>query len=227
MIAIATIALMLGAFNAEAQKLKSFGAEMGKKQVGPKTVRIPYMDVTSYWGFMEPGVPADEVVDNKKLYYLYVWIPIAAPEIGVRMISPIPKKPSPAEGDIITETFTKNQKDTKTYFDTWVSFEKAVGVISKEGLVEKAQGATWRRLEYNDDSGEMPKQPSGRSYNSLLRVKTDINDPMKALVVGLYRIGFTTWKKGEVEGSFLAQLGAPIKLPGVKISPTIEGLLEE
>lgn len=224
--AIITIAFAFGISNAEAQKLKAFGAEMGKKQIGPKTVRIPYMDVTSYWGFMEPGVAADEVVDNKKLYYLYVWIPIAAPEIGVRMMSPIPKKPKPEEGDIITESFTKNQGDKDTYFDTWVSFEKAIGVVSKEGLVEKAKNATWRRLAYDDDSYEMPAQPTGSHYNSLVRVKTDIKDPARALVIGLYRIGFTTWKTGEVKGSFLAQLGAPIKLPGVIISPTVEGILE-
>lgn len=45
--------------------------------------------------------------------------------------------------------------------------------------------------------------------------------------MGLYRIGFTTYKKGEVQGSFLAQVGAPLKLPGSAISATIEGLLEQ
>jgi len=226
-IAIVTIVFTLGAFNVEAQKLSAFGAEMGKKQVGPKTIRVPYMDVTSYFGYMEPGAPADEEKDNKKYYYLYVWIPIAAPELGVRMISPVPKKPQPTDKDIVTESFKNNQKNTDMYFDTWITLEKAVGVVSKENLAEKASEATWRRLEFNDDNSEMPKNPSGRSLNSLFRVQTSLDNPLDALVVGLYRIGFTTWKTGEVNGSFLAQLGAPIKLPGVKISPTIEGLLEE
>lgn len=52
-IAIVTIVFTLGAFNVEAQKLSAFGAEMGKKQVGPKTIRVPYMDVTSYFGYMD------------------------------------------------------------------------------------------------------------------------------------------------------------------------------
>jgi hypothetical protein len=70
----------------------------------------------------------------------------------------------------------------------------------------------------------MPKNPGGRSYNSLLRYESDINDPLSALSVGLYRIGFTTYKTGEVSGTFLAQVGSPIKLPGVGIAKTIEEL---
>jgi hypothetical protein len=227
LIAIFTIALAFGASNAEAQKLKAFGAEMGKKRILTKTIRVPYTDVTSYWGYMEPGMPADEEKNNKKFYYLYVWIPVAAPEIGVRMISPVPSKPTPEEGDIFSSNWEKNKDDKETFFDTWISFEKAIGVVSKEGIVEKAKNAEWRRMGFDDDSYEMPKNPNGARRNSLVRIESKVSDPMGALVIGLYRIGFTTWKTGEVKGSFLAQLGAPIKLPGVKISPTIEGLLEE
>jgi hypothetical protein len=42
--------------------------------------------------------------------------------------------------------------------------------------------------------------------------------------MGLYRIGFTTYKTGEVQGSFLAQIGAPIKLPGVAVASKPEDL---
>lgn len=31
---------------------------------------------------------------------------------------------------------------------------------------------------------------------------------------------------GEVQGSFVAQVGAPVKLPGVKIAQTIDGLIK-
>ncbi|MDO5969389.1 LipL32 family surface lipoprotein [Flavivirga aquimarina] len=73
------------------------------------------------------------------------------------------------------------------------------------------KSAKWPVLERNDDSGEMPKQPSGNNYNSLLRYKSEASNPEKALTVGLYRIGFTTYKRGEVKGTFLAQVAAPIK----------------
>jgi hypothetical protein len=46
------------------------------------------------------------------------------------------------------------------------------------------------------------------------------------LTVGLYRIGFTTYKKGKVEGSFIAQIGTTIKIPGVKIVDDINNLIE-
>ena len=64
----------------------------------------------------------------------------------------------------------------------------------------------------------MPAQPSGSKYNSLMRITSDTSNPTKSLVMGLYRIGFTTYKTGEVQGSFLAQMGAPIKLPGVQVA---------
>ena len=73
----------------------------------------------------------------------------------------------------------------------------------------------------------MPSNPGGRKYNSLLRYKSQVSDPTKALTVGLYRIGFTTYKRGEVEGTFLAEIGAPIKLPGVIVTKDISKLIEQ
>lgn len=86
----------------------------------------------------------------------------------------------------------------------------------------KGASAKWNVIDQNDDSGEMPAQPSGSKYNSLMRITSEVSNPLKALTAGLYRIGFTTYKKGEVQGSFMAEIGAPIKLPGVKISKTLE-----
>lgn len=70
----------------------------------------------------------------------------------------------------------------------------------------------------------MPAQPSVSRYNSLMRISGDTSNPTKSIVMGLHRIEFTTYKTGEVEGSFLAQIGAPIKLPGVAIAHKIENL---
>lgn len=67
-------------------------------------------------------------------------------------------------------------------------------MFTKGGIADSAN-ATWTTLKKNDDSSEMPKQPSGRKYNSLLRYKSKIGDPLKALTIGLYRIGFTSYKK--------------------------------
>ena len=43
---------------------------------------------------------------------------------------------------------------------------------------------------------------------------------------GLYRIGFTTYKVGEVNGGFLAQIGAPVKLPGVIVAESLDKMIE-
>lgn len=209
-----------------AQKLDKFGADMGKKAVMGKEVRVPYTDMISYYGYVKPGAKPDEEKGGKKYYYLYVWIPAAAPEIGVRMISPVPEKMSPDKADYVAEDFTANGTDRKSYFDTWISLERADGIMKAEDIAAKAKSAKWNLYEQNDDSAEMPEQPSGSKYNSLMRVTSDVSNPMKSLVAGLYRIGFTTYKVGEVQGSFLAQVGAPVKLPGVLIAKDIDSLLK-
>ena len=209
---------------ASAQKLDKFGADLAKKSVMGKEIRVPYTEMSSYFGFIKPGATPDEVVNGKKMYYVYVWIPIAAPELGVRMISPVPEGMKTGATDIVSADYTANSADAKSYFDTWITFERAESILKVEDIKSKIKTTKWISIETNDDSSEMPAQPSGSKYNSLMRITSDLANPTKSLVMGLYRIGFTTYKKGEVNGSFLAQVGAPIKLPGVKIASKPEEL---
>ncbi|MGZ3867112.1 MAG: LipL32 family surface lipoprotein [Bacteroidia bacterium] len=219
------LAVMLFSAGMNAQKLDKFGADMGKKSVMGKEIRVPYTDILTYYGFVKPGTKPDEERGGKKYYYLYVWIPAAAPEIGVRMVSPVPDKMAkPEKEDVVDPLYTENAADTKSYFDTWVSLERADGVTSAADIATKGKGASWKMYDQNDDSGELPAQPSGSKYNSLMRITSEVSNPAKALVMGLYRIGFTTYKVGEVQGSFVAQVGAPVKLPGVKIAKTLDEL---
>lgn len=222
---LAAIICLSFAINATAQKLDKFGADLGKKSLMGKEVRVPYTDLSSYFGFIKPGTAPDEVVNGKKMYYVYVWIPVAAPEIGIRMISPVPEGTKTTDKDIVSTDYTANAADTKSYFDTWISFERAESVLKLEDVATKAKTTKWISIEQNDDSSEMPAQPSGSKYNSLMRITSDTSNPAKSLVMGLYRIGFTTYKRGEVTGSFLAQIGAPIKLPGVQIAAKPEEIV--
>ncbi len=211
---------LLIAMNAEAQKLGNFGSSIEKK-VGPKTIKVPYTDVVSYLGHAAPG-NEDETRDGKKFYYIYVWIPAVAPELGLRMMSPVPKG-FKTKGATVSSEYTANAS-SKDFFDTYITLERS-NIISKDGITEAGvKGAKWVVLARNDDSSEMPKQPSGSSYNSLLRYKSEVSNPAKALTLGLYRIGFTTYKTGEVNGTFLAEVAAPIKLPGVAVGKTLEEL---
>ncbi|WP_055445614.1 Lipl32 family lipoprotein [Lacinutrix mariniflava] len=206
-------------FNAEAQKLKKFGSSIEKK-IGPKTIKVPYTDVISYLGYASEGTE-DAIVDGKKFSYIYIWVPAVAPELGVRMLSPVAK--TKVKKAISSADYTAN-KDSKDYFDTYITLERST-IFKKEDItVDGAKNATWTTLASNDDSSEMPKQPSGRKYNSLLRYKSEVGSPTKALTAGLYRIGFTTYKTGEVKGTFLAEVAAPVKLPGVVMAKTIEEL---
>jgi len=209
---------------ANAQKLDKFGADLAKKSVMGKEIRIPYTDLISYYGYIKPGSAADEFVGGKKMYYIYVWIPVAAPEIGIRMISPVPENSKVSDKDYVAPAYTENASDTKSFFDTWVTFERAEGIFKLDDVASKAKTAKWTTIETNDDSSDMPAQPSGSKYNSLMRITSDTSNPTKSIVMGLYRIGFTTYKRGEVQGSFLAQLGAPIKLPGVAVAVKAEDL---
>lgn len=204
--------------NVNAQKLKAFGSSIEKK-IGPVKKRVPYTDIVSYLGHAAPNTE-DEVKDGKKFYYIYLWVPAVAPELGVRMMSPATKVK--VKNPIKGSTYDANAS-SKDFFDTYITLERS-DIFTKD-KIKDAKDATWYTLAKNDDSGDMPKQPSGRKYNSLLRYKSNTGDPLKALTKGLYRIGFTSYKKGEVNGTFLAQIGSPIKLPGVVMSNTIEGLL--
>jgi hypothetical protein len=218
------LAVSMMMLTASAQKIGKFGADLGMKSVLGKEIRAPYTEVNSYFGFVEPGSKPDEEKGGKKYYYVYVWIPAAAPELGIRMISPVPEKMQPESGDFIHPLFTKNQADRTSFFDTWVTLERAVNIVSLADVKAKLGKANWVSLGYNDDSNELPAQPSGLKYNSVFRVTSSVGDPLRALTIGLYRIGFTTFKTGEVQGGFVAQIGAPVKLPGVRIAATAEEL---
>ncbi|RJE75362.1 hypothetical protein BGP76_11880 [Reichenbachiella sp. MSK19-1] len=207
------------ATNTSAQKLGSFGS-LTEKTVGPKTIKVPYTDVVSYLGYAAAG-NEDATVDGKKFYYIYIWVPAVAPELGVRMMSPVGK--TKVKNAIEAADYADHAGD-KDYFDTYITLERST-IISKDDINEAAvSSAKWTTLERNDDSSEMPSQPSGSNYNSLLRYKSEVGNPTKALTVGLYRVGFTTYKTGEVNGTFLAEVAAPIKLPGVAMAKTLDEL---
>lgn len=224
--------MVIGMFScASTGGLPPFGAEIGKQNnpiPGEPDIRIGYTDVKKYFGYVKPGAEPDAVIDGKKMFFLYVWVPLVAPEMGVRMLSPAPEGVEPAEeGDFISPMWGEAAADTENFFDTWIAVERAATIINPEDIGPNAKSTDWIRYDYNDDSSEMPANPSGSKYNSLLRIVSEPSDPLRALVRGLYRIAFTTYKRGEVQGSFYAEVGAPIEIPGVVIASSIEELVEK
>ncbi|WP_197705716.1 Lipl32 family lipoprotein [Labilibaculum antarcticum] len=203
----------------QAQKLGEFGS-LTEKKMGPKTIKVPYTDVVSYLGYAAKDTE-DEVIDGKKFYFIYLWVPAVAPELGVRMMSPVGK--TKVKDAIVSDVYTANA-ESEDYFDTYITLERSDIVTAESISAEKVKGAKWFSLAKNDDSSEMPKTPRGTKYNSLLRYKSVVGNPLKALTVGLYRIGFTTFKKGEVKGTFIAEVGAPVEIPGIVMAKTVEEL---
>ena len=198
-----------------------FGS-LTEKKMGPKTIKVPYTDVITYLGYAAIDTE-DAIVDGKKFYYIYMYIPAVAPEIGVRMMSPAGST-NKLKNPIKSSDFDSNAS-SKDCFDTYITFERSdIFTVDASTTAESANNAKWFTLAKNDDSSEMPKNCNGSSYNSLLRYKSEASDPLKAITKGLYRIGFTTYKKGEVNGTFNAQVGAPVKLPGVALAKTIDEL---
>ena len=208
--------------------LPTFGAEIGSQSnpmPGGDPIRIAYSDLQSYYGYVMPGSEPDAVVDGKNMYFLYLWVPIVAPEIGVRMISPVPEGMMPEETDFVSPLWEEGKEDMENYFDTWITLERALMVINPEDIEANIATTEWIRYDSNDDSSEMPVNPGGSRYNSLMRIVSEPSDPLRALVRGLYRIGFTTYKRGEVQGTFLAQVGAPVEIPGVVVAKDIDDMI--
>lgn len=219
------IAVLLFIFKTvDAQKLPTFDADLGMKKVFGQEIRIPYLDVVSYFGYIKTGSTPDEERGGKKYYYLYLWIPVAVPELGIRMVSPVPKEMKPEKLDYVMDDYTANSSDSKSYFDTWISLERSSVIFNDSNFVENVKNGEWILLGQNDDTGDLPAQPSGKKYNSMMRISSDKNNPTKSLVKGLYRIGFTTYKTGDVQGSFIAQIGAVVKIPGTVITKSLEGM---
>jgi predicted amino acid dehydrogenase len=54
------ILLSIIAINLNAQDLDKFKADLGKKAVLGKEIRVPYTDVISYYGYIKPGAKPDE-----------------------------------------------------------------------------------------------------------------------------------------------------------------------
>ncbi|WP_245763918.1 LipL32 family surface lipoprotein [Pseudoalteromonas denitrificans] len=187
--------------------------------VGPLKVDLPYVKYEKYFGYVDTSVKPEGKYKDKDAYYLYMWVPAAIDELGVSMVSPA--KDKPGKKDFVHSFFKKGmKKDKKAYFDTYLVLDKLDIIDPKK--IDKG-GKVVKTLKTNDDSSELPKNPGGRKYNSVLRHESEINSPTKALVRGVYRISFTSFR-GKVNGSYMATIGSNI--PGIKVASSLTKLNE-
>ncbi len=188
-----------------------------KIRKGPIEVSAPYAKYSKYFGYVDSSVKPDGQYKSKDAYYLYVWVPAAADEIGISMVSPAKGKPK--KKDFYHDKFKAGmKKDKKAFFDTYIVLDR-MNVVDAKKI--KNGGSVLATLQYDDDSRELPKNPSGRYYNSLLRHVSEVRSPTKAIVRGLYRISFTSFR-GNVSGSYLATVGTNV--PGILIADNLADL---
>jgi hypothetical protein len=177
--------------------------------------RISYNKISSYFGYADSLNKPDETRKDTGYYFMYFWLNDSVAETGVRLISPVPDVVMPDRGDLVSDNYYENEKDKTNYFDTWISLERTPEIVAKENI-PGFKTAAWVQLGFNDDSSELFPQPSGNLYNSLLRIKK--------LPAGLYRVRFTSYKKGKVRGSYLLQVGITTALPFLKLVKNPEEL---
>ena len=190
------------------------------KRVGFTKVKAPYVNSVNYFGYIDSKTKADATINGKDAYYLYVWVPGAIDELGVRMISPVGDLAKPEKGDFVQDGYNKKHKaDQNKWFDTWIRVER-MKVVDPADI--KNASKSLQVLDEDDDGDDTYEEKRHAKYNSLTRIKTEVGSPTKALVRGLYRVAFTTYKKGKVEGSFVATLGSNI--PGLKMATSLEEL---
>ena len=185
-----------------------------KKGIGFASVSVPYLNSVNYFGYIDKNAKADTVIKGKNAFFLYMWVPAAADEIGVRMISPVGDLAKPEDGDFVHPNYTKAAKaDPKQWFDTWLRVER-MSVIDPAQI--KTVGKVLNVLDEDDDGDDTYDEERHAKYNSLVRIQSEVSNPTKALVRGLYRITLTTFKTGDVEGSFVTTVGSNV--PGIKIA---------
>ncbi|MFH0866919.1 MAG: LipL32 family surface lipoprotein [Bacteroidota bacterium] len=204
---------------AQTQRLNVFGAELGKTERNGQDLRYPYSDSKCYFGFIDSTWKVSDTAAGKNFYYLYFFLPQETEEIGIRLMSPVSPVIFPDKGDVVEKEYYEYRKTNGNWFDPWIALERQVSI--NDSTEKDSFKNEWIMLGGNDDNDELFAQPSGKNNNALFRIVSDTLQPYKKLEAGLYRIVITSMKDEKFEGSFIVQIGAAIKLNGLKISRTL------
>ena len=215
--AAAAVATMAGG----CAKLDPFGADLGRVHVGEKVVRAPYLSTVSYFGHLSAEQAGRESVAGKAMQPLYVWLPAATPELGVRVVSPSRPYATPNEKtDFVTQGFKDHRRD-KDGFDPTLVVERCAAVVDPTDIDRPC--TKWVKLGETTDAVTPPETHEGHD-RAELRLTSHPEDGNMALVRGIYRIGVADWTHPNGTGTFLVQLGAPVYLNGAVVAPSLAEL---
>lgn len=211
-----TFLLLFVAFRTYAQRLNVFGAELGKTERNGRVLRMPYAGTKCYFGFIDSTTKVSDTSAGKSFYYLYFNLQDTTKEIGVRLMSPVTSGISPNKSDVVEKGYYEYMKANKGWFDPWIALEKRI--LANDTAKNDSLKYDWIMIGSNDDNDELFAQPSDKKTNSLIRIISDSLQLYRMLETGLYRIVISSMKDEKIIGSFILQIGAAIKLYGVKIS---------
>jgi hypothetical protein len=149
-----------------------------------------YPQIKNYYGYIDSTQTPDEVRDGKEYYFLYFTLTAEIPDIGIRIVNPVPTLAMPDKGDVVSENYYEHEKEKSGRWNTWMALE-----------YEPADMTGWLLLEFNDDGKESPY-----ANNSVIRIKDKKNI---RLLPGNYRIVISSSEKKEkIVGGFLVQVGS-------------------
>lgn len=180
--------------------------------------RTPYPATAAYFGHLAAGATPDTAPGTPAWSHLYVWLPNAAPEVGVRAVSPVLGWATAGEGDTVSSEYGAHAAEP-VGFDVAISLERCVNAMNPEDLEVPCDH--WAALGENDDSDELPPPKGSEARtNSVLRAISEPDEPLNALIRGLYRVGIWSGKGGDPQGTFWVQVGALREVGTILIART-------
>jgi hypothetical protein len=183
---VSLLALILCSLTADAQRPDKFCRDMeGKK--------IVYNDVKSYYGYIAPGAPADEVVEGKRVFYIYFALNDSLEELAVRLVHPVPDLAMPDKGDIVADEYYQHEHEQSASFDGRIFLQRCAS-----GSRDQLAKCRWKMI-FDDNAA------------SVIRLYTK-----KDIIPAVYRIGITTAKPQEMQGGYLVQIGSTSMMQGMK-----------
>lgn len=209
--------------------LPPFRADLGSMSVDGQTQRPQYLAHASYYGFLSEQQLANTQAGRAPGHAIYLWLPGATGELGVRVLSPAPAGAggtglvSGSVGDVREPAWVQHSKE-KAFFDASLRVERCTVQLDPTDLSTSC--AQWVVLGANDDSPELPANPNGRYTNALLRLHNREDDPTRALLRGLYRMTFIKEEHLPAQGTFVLQVAAPIPLDDVVLARTLPDLAD-
>ncbi len=210
---ILLLSIVLNSVTTVAQRLSPFEAVTLNAAAGSGGDKLPYEKTISFFGFISDSSHVDTILEDKPVYYHYLFLPGDADELGIRLISPVPELFFADRGDIESEEFiSKNQSDKSKWFDAAIRLEK-IDINTTD------QSESVKTIAINYKSKDVPGLPNGKSENPLIRITNE------TLSGGFYRIAVINEISEQTRtGSYVVQIGTVPRIRGIRISRILKDI---